>query len=303
MISTIGMGCWGVGNDVYGIRTEQQDIDCLERAMDFGINFFDTSPFYGNSEKVLGKCLNKHPTKITHVATKVGMISDNQWDLKPKHMIKSLNQSMSNLKTTCISLLQIHSPPLALITEETIATILDFKRVKMIRHWGISYKTPRQALTHLQAWAYRGAPYPDFIQINFNLLDQRAKQIGLLDWCISKKINIIARTPLCFGYLCSDIKNENLESTDHRLKQPESHKQAWKMSYNRFRGVKQADETDAQFALRFCWSTPGITTTIPGVTNIAQIEENCVLENRQSMTKQELDMLYDTYVEIEHANQ
>lgn len=299
-ISIIGCGCWGFGNNVYGERTEKQDIDILDSVKKTGVNFFDTAPLYGNSEKIIGNFIKKNNPylhKTQFVATKVGMVDENKWDLTTNAMIDSINKSFSKLPN--IDLIQLHSPPKEMITEQVVHQLTEFKRTKACKWWGISYKSPQDAMSDLESPKYNKLKRPDFIQINYSLLDQRAKQIGLLDYCIAKEINIIARTPLCFGYLCSDIDEVNLESTDHRLRQNEEKKQKWKSGFELFRKLKGDQETMAQFALRFCWSSPGIKTTIPGCTSIEQAQENGTLAVRSFMTETELNKLYGAYLELE----
>jgi aryl-alcohol dehydrogenase-like predicted oxidoreductase len=297
-ISVIGQGCWGVGNDVYGARSQEQDKEILKSTMPYGVNFFDTSPFYGNSEKIVGDFFKERKTRFAnYIATKIGMIGENQWSFDKSYMIKSINQSIANIGN--IYLLQIHSPPIEMITEDVIKMMLSFVDTKTTQYWGISYKSPNDAVTDLKQAKYKKLKKPDFIQINYGLLDQRAKTLGLLDYCYDEKISIIARTPFCFGYLCNDIKDGELEQTDHRLKCSEQQKSKWKSGFEIFKQFKSPNETMAQFALRFCWSTPGIVTTIPGANTPAQAIENGTLANRKFLTHTELQKLYQTYLKYE----
>ena len=218
-VSEIGFGAWGIGGGeaapAYGTTDDRRSIYALQRAFELGINFFDTADFYGDghSETLISRALGDHREEIV-IASKVGLVDANgAQNFSPGHIRNSVEGSLSRLQTDCIDLYQLHGPPVHLLEEDDsiIATLHDLKEAGKIREIGISVASPEDGLAAVTRFGFR------VIQVNFNLVDQRAQEIGLFDLCLQTGAGIIGRTPLCFGFLSGAYSAEaEFQPNDHR---------------------------------------------------------------------------------------
>jgi aryl-alcohol dehydrogenase-like predicted oxidoreductase len=298
-ISLLGFGTWGLGSDSYGNISEKKSLTLLNHSIKNGINFIDTSNIYGRglSEKRIGLLLlkNEHLRRKIFIATKCGMKnhSTSSWfvpqDFNINFLRNSINESLKRLNTNYIDLIQLHSPPLRVLKNKIkINKILNlFKRLKkkgVIRYFGVSVKSPQDAQYILKN--YKSF---NFIQLNFNLIDQRALDCGALDLAYKKKVSIIARTPFAFGYLAGNVK---LKKNDHRKKW--SKKQTYLWSKGRLDFVKLTGRnkiTSANLALLFATSHPAIKTVIPGMLELSHINESIKFLNLKKLSTIEIQKI------------
>jgi aryl-alcohol dehydrogenase-like predicted oxidoreductase len=145
------------------------------------------------------------------------------------------------------------------------------KRSGKIAAWGLSMKTPAEAADSIREFA------PACVQANFNLADQRALDIGLLDLAASTGTALIARTPLAFGFLSGRLSADvEFPEGDHRRNWSKERIAQWARASRELAGDIAAREGQslAQIALRFCLSHPGVSTAIPGMLKPAEVDEN-----------------------------
>ena len=277
-ISSIGFGTWAIGSNKatgYGKIDIKEAILTIQKSLERKINFFDTSNLYGNgySEKILGKVLHKKRGRV-FIASKGGCLPHDTLympqDFSKKNLSKSLNSSLKRLKTDYLDLFQLHSPTIKdFKKQKCMDTLLKIKEAGKSRFVGISARTPNDALYFLKK-------YPiDSLQVNFNLIDQRALDLNLFNIAKKKKVSIIVRTPLVFGFLTGKVNYKNIkDKKDIRLLFPKEQLEIWQNSIKLFMKMKKNNITNAQFALRYCLSFPGVTTVIPGMINRKQLMEN-----------------------------
>ena len=137
--------------------------------------------------------------------------------------------------------------------------------------WGISSKTPEKALDLLKVLK------SPTIQCNFNVLDKRCIDNNLLSYCDTNKIGVIARTPLAFGFLSLKIKaDKNFSTSDHRSRWSKNIKEDWVKSSQKISKILCTDKsmTMAQWCIKFCITPSVISTCIPGMHSIEEVEEN-----------------------------
>jgi aryl-alcohol dehydrogenase-like predicted oxidoreductase len=279
-VSEIGFGTWGIGGNsqgaiAYGPTDDKESIQALRTAFDAGINFFDTADFYGfgHSERVVGKALRAVRDRVV-LATKIGMLdAKGAQDFSPAYMRQGLERSLERLGTDYIDLYQLHSPPIDLLLRDgrILGELERFESEGKIRAYGISTRSPGDAVVAVSELAI------GCVQVNFNLVDQRALENGLFDLCAAKGAGVIIRTPLCFGFLTGHYSSATrFDQYDHRNRWSLEQRERWSNALGLFvtKVVRQPNQTPAQFALRFCLSFPAVATAIPGMLAEEHVRDN-----------------------------
>lgn len=299
MISEIGFGAWGIGGGLasYGPVDDTTSINALKYAFENGINFFDTSDTYGSghSEELIGKALNDMRDKVV-IATKVGCLPHSgpqmPQDFSVNHIKKSIKGSLKRLKTDYIDLYQLHSPPLeTLKNDETFNTLNRLKKEGVIGAIGISTRSPDDALIAIEKYDY------DCVQINFNLIDLRAIENGLIELAGDKQIGVIGRTPFCFGFLTGKISEKtNFSPDDHRLNWPKKQLKQWSNAISLFEKLYSSKKwTPSHLALKFCLSFKNISTVIPGMMNNGEIKENIKSSDLDDLSEEDINIIKNIY--------
>lgn len=278
-VSEIGFGAWGIGGRTvgttsYGDTDDATSVAALSHALDCGITFFDTSVAYGNghSEVLLGQAFSAIRSRVV-IATKAGYKS---WDRPPDFsagaIVKSAEGSLARLRSDYIDLFQLHNPPAeALKSDEVREALSGLQKSGKIRAWGVSTKSPVEAADALRTAG------PAAIQANFNMMDVRVVESGLLNDVIRHGMGFIGRTPLCFGFLTGVIRRDTaFPPGDHRLGWSREQLDNWiDGASDLLAAVSARPGTEgAQSALRFCLSFPGLSCTIPGILTPDEAEAN-----------------------------
>jgi len=302
-VSEIGFGAWGIGGSTpgatsYGATDDQASLHAIKKALDLGITFFDTSSVYGygHSEELLGQALESLRSQVV-LATKAGLIRyGDPVDLAPAAIRKSLEQSLRRLRTDRVDLLQLHNP-----SPERMRNADDLLRLRdalidegKIRAFGISVREPSDGLVAIESLK------PDAIQVNFNLLDRRAIDCGLLNAAQSAGCGLIARTPLCFGFLSGTINEQStFAADDHRGRWPREQIAWWvKGARAMLEGMPRV-QSASQFALRFCLSFPAISSVIPGMLTDREAAENAAASNLGPLDEAVLNAIDAVYRRLE----
>jgi aryl-alcohol dehydrogenase-like predicted oxidoreductase len=193
-----------------------------------------------------------------------------------------------------VDLFLLHSPPRAVLeAEPDIWECLERIKLRgLAKGVGVSVRSPEDGLE--VASLHR----VDAIEVNYNLADQRAVQIGLFDRCRERGIGIIVRTPLCFGFLTGAYGGqEGFDAADHRSRWSPEQRARWNEAqasfWNHSSGL--AEQTPAQFALRFCLSHPAVSTVIPGMLTVEHVEENTRASDLGPLSAEGLDRIRALY--------
>ena len=278
-VSEIGFGAWGIGGTTdgltsYGATDDKVSLAALGRALDRGVNFFDTSSVYGygRSEQLIGQAFKNARDRVV-IATKAGFTRwDDEPDFSPDAIVHSCEQSLGRLQTDHVDLLQLHNPsPEAIRRDDVIAALERLVRQGKTRAWGLSMRSPTDALVSLNETK------PPVLQVNLNMMDVRAVASGLLDAAHETDVGIIARTPLCFGFLSGSVGPETVFAPgDHRNGWPPAQIEAWSAGADRVLASvpHPAGSTATQAALRFCLSFQPVSTVIPGMLTPDEVDEN-----------------------------
>jgi aryl-alcohol dehydrogenase-like predicted oxidoreductase len=288
-VSVLGFGTWGLGGESYGPVDDRVSERALHAALELGVNFYDTADLYGggHSEEILGRSFARVRDRVV-IATKGGTLPHTGFQMPQRfsasHLIAALEGSLRRLGTDSVDLYQLHSPPLDALAEDPVVETLERLREQgKIRCFGISVRSPGDALVAVKRWGF------SVVQVNFNLIDQRAIEDGLLELARTSGTGIIARTPLAFGYLSGALTgDESFSAGDHRANWPEDQRRRWAEAPARFAALNQGKpRTMAQLALQFCLGQSGVTTTIPGMLTPEEVVENVAVATMPPLSEEE----------------
>ncbi|MFC1931509.1 aldo/keto reductase [Chloroflexota bacterium] len=296
-LSSVGLGGWQLGGHGWGKISEPETIRVVHKAIDCGINFFDTAPVYGlgRSEEILGKALGVHRKEVI-IATKVGLIWNKgetftkSVDNSPANIEKEIEMSLKRLGTDYIDLYQIHWPDPDTSLEVTLLALEKLKKAGKIRYIGCC----NFFLELLKESVKYGGIKT--VQIPYNLVDRKAEN-DILPFCRENDIAVIAYSPIARGLLAGKYdENTEFESGDHRSRGGDEYFQGESFPKNlaivekvRLIGQKFG-KTPAQVALRWVLQNPCVTAAIFGAKNIAQVEENVEVSDF-SLSKEDMEFL------------
>jgi len=136
------------------------------------------------------------------------------------------------------------------------------------------------------------------VQVNFNLIDQRAIDNGLFALCGQQRAGVIVRTPLVFGYLTGRYTaNDEFDLADHRRRWNPEQREQWASAHRLFQDLLDTDsrQTPAQFALRYCLSFPEVSTIIPGMLTRQHVSENVAASDLGALAPEIREKVMDIY--------
>jgi aryl-alcohol dehydrogenase-like predicted oxidoreductase len=304
-VSSVSVGCWAIGGS-WGKVNDEESLAALHRALDLGVNFFDTADVYGDghSERLLAR-LRKERSEPFYVATKAGR------RLNPHHaagynaenLTRFIERSLTNLRVDSLDLVQLHCPPTDVYYQpETFGALDDLVRQGKLRHYGVSVERVEEGLKALE--------YPNVqsIQVIHNMFRQRPAEL-LFKEAARRKVGILSRVPLASGLLTGKLNaDRKFEADDHRSFN--RHGEAFDRGET-FSGVDYARALEAvealrplvprgvsmaQWALRWILMEPAVTCAIPGVRRASQVEDNLAaaeLDELSPETMRRVRQIYD----------
>ncbi|HLQ42319.1 MAG TPA: aldo/keto reductase [Thermoplasmata archaeon] len=291
-VSEIGFGAWGIGGNAhgnsYGPTEDAESIAAVHRAIEMGVNFFDTADVYGwgHSEEVLGEALRARRDNV-YVATKVGgdfYHGGVRMNFDSGYIAFALERSLKRLRTDHVDVYQLHNPPAEMMGDpETYEVLEALKAEHKIDHYGVSVHEPSEAALCL------GAGSPEVLQIPFSLFRQEWIE-ETLDAARKANVGIIAREPLGNGFLTGTIRPDaRFPPGDIRHHWPPAMVAGRVAAVKELSFLVQPDRTMAQAALRFVLAYPEVSVTIPGAKSVAQAEENAAASDAPPLSKDDLE--------------
>src|SRR5512135_3274454 len=207
-VSTIGLGTWAMGS-LWGAVDDRESLATLNRALDLGVNFFDTADVYG-SESLLGQ-LRRQRHEPFYIATKMGMqVNPNARGYTRRNMTGFVENSLRNLGTDVIDLMQLHCPPIEVYNAEVFGVLDDLVKQGKLRHYGVSVERIVEAE---KAIAY---PNVQSVMIIFNVFRPRPAE-DFFRQAKARGVGIIARVPLASGLLTGKMTpHTTFAGDDHR---------------------------------------------------------------------------------------
>lgn len=282
-VSTISVGCWAIGGS-WGKVNDEESLAALHRALDLGVNFFDTADVYGDghSERLIAR-LRKERSEPFYVATKAGrrLSPHTAQGYNRENLTRFVERSLQNLGVESLDLLQLHCPPTDVYYQpETFGVLDDLVKAGKLRHYGVSVERVEEGLKALE--------YPNVqsIQVIYNIFRQRPAEL-LFRESERRKVGILARVPLASGLLTGKLTRvQQFEADDHRAFN--RHGEAFDRGET-FSGVDYELGLEvvealrplvprgvslAQWALRWILMDNAVTCAIPGVRRTSQVEDN-----------------------------
>ncbi len=275
----LGGNSWGAaGRRAWAPFGEAESRPFFKRALDVGINFFDTADAYnlGASETIIGKCLLGYAKRADVViSTKFGLKmgeGPNDVGVGRKHLRHAVDDQLKRLGTDYIDLYQIHRLDGVTPLEETMDALTDLVRVGKVLYVGGS-TMPAYRFAQIIALAeHKGYARPVAMQNLYNLL-QREEEREMIPLCLEAGIGLIPYSPLARGVLAGPRKTERARE-DKQAVQNDLFRDSDKAIVKRLIKIAAARKTKPiQVALAWCLAKPVISAPIIGATKLTYLDE------------------------------
>jgi aryl-alcohol dehydrogenase-like predicted oxidoreductase len=302
-VSSISLGTWAMGS-LWGKVDTHESMATLNRALDLGVNFFDTADAYG-SEPLLGQ-LRRQRKEPFYIATKMGMaVNPNVEGYNRKNLNFFVENSLRNLGTDTIDLMQLHCPPIGVYNAEVFGILDDLVKQGKIRYYGVSVERIVEAEKAIEF------PGVQSVMIIFNIFRQRPAEVFFSE-AKRRGVGILVRVPLASGMLTGKMThNTTFDRDDHRSfnRQGQAFDKGETFSGVDFEtGLKAVEElrplvpqnmSMAQMALRWILMFDDVTCTVPGAKRPAQAEDNIHAADLPALpaeTMEKIRSIYDRYM-------
>jgi aryl-alcohol dehydrogenase-like predicted oxidoreductase len=307
-VSAVSFGAWAIGGS-WGDVDDGESYAALNKAVDLGVNFFDTADVYGDgrSERLLAKLRRERSEEIL-IATKAGRRLDPHLaeGYNRANLTAFVERSLKNLQTEALDLLQLHCPPSEVYyTPEVFAVLDDLVAQGKVRHYGVSVEKVEEGLKAIE---YPGV---ETGQIIFNIFRQRPAEL-FFNQCQAKNVGILARVPLASGLLTGKMTTRTtFAEDDHRNFNREGEAfdrgetfagvdfETGLEAVDELRPLVPAGASMVQLALRWILMFDAVTCAIPGAKRASQVEQNLQAADLPPLsqeTMQAIRAIYDKYI-------
>ncbi|HTP58324.1 MAG TPA: aldo/keto reductase, partial [Spirochaetia bacterium] len=307
-VSEVSFGTWAMGS-AWGKVDDKESMAALNKAVDLGVNFFDTADVYGDgrSEKLLGQLLKDRKETI-YVATKAGRKLQPHTAEKytPLALKRFVEDSIKKLRVDALDLLQLHCPPWEVYYNQEVFTCLDdMVKAGKLKNYGVSVEKVEEALKAIE---YPGVKT---VQIIFNMFRQRPAELFFRE-ARARWIGVLARVPLASGLLTGKMtRTTKFGPDDHRNfnRKGQAFDQGETFSgVDYAKGLQAVEDlkkilprgmTLSQFALKWILMHPAVSCVIPGAKTPAQVEENAKTVSLPRLPRsvmRQVEEVYNKYV-------
>jgi aryl-alcohol dehydrogenase-like predicted oxidoreductase len=319
-VSEVGVGCARIGG-VFEGGGRKATLAMLQRAVDEGINFFDTADMYtqGESERLLGEALGRNRTRVV-IATKFGYLVPRQrrlvarlkpllkplvarlgvrrrspagssgsgfssaapQDFSATYIVSALEASLRRLKTDYVDVYQLHSPPRDVLERgEFVEPLERLREQGKIRYWGMACEEPEDVLTSLRYQTIAS------VQVSLSALEQAALPAAI-PRASARGVGIIGRQVFASGLL-----TRQLEAIDPRYLGRDATSVALKRSrLEQFASVaERSGRSRAELALQFSLDVPGVSAVLLGLSRMDQLDASLDALRARGLTDDERDLL------------
>lgn len=301
-VSEIGYGAWGIGGNQWRGHSEEEALSALRRALELGLNFIDTALAYneGHSERIISRVLRETGARAW-VATKIPP-KNRLWPARPgipleqvfpsAYVRECTETSLRNLGVETIDLQQYHVwNPEWLDRDEWRRDIEELKASGKVRYFGISINDhqPDSAIEACRTGLI------DTVQVIYNIFDQ-SPEARLLPLCRELNIGVLARVPFDEGALTGTITPDTeFDPAEFRAAYfaGDRKRQVYERVNALLADLRAAglDEPLPCTALRFVLSHPAVSTVIPGMRRVRNVEENLAVPAKGALSQPVLELL------------
>jgi aryl-alcohol dehydrogenase-like predicted oxidoreductase len=308
-VSTISFGAWAIGG-TWGAVDDGESMQALHRALDRGVNLFDTADVYGDghSEQLLARLRRERRGDTFHIATKAGKRLNpfTAAGFNRANLTAFIERSLKNLEADTLELVQLHCPPSDVYYQPEVFGIMDdLVAAGKVRFYGVSVERVEDALKAIEY------PAVQSVQIIFNMLRQRPAELFFRE-AKRRQVGILARLPLSSGLLAGKLtRASTFGADDHRKfnRNGEAFDRGETFSgipyetglsiVEELRALVPAGTAMATWALRWILMHDAVTCAIPGAKRPAQVDENVSAADLPALpaaTMQKIQELYDRKV-------
>ena len=277
MISRIGLGCMSIPTS-----NEHQGTSIIHRAIDLGINYFDTADLYerGLNETIVGKGIQGKRADVI-LATKVGNeweegLSGWKWNPHKEYIVKAIENSLQRLKTDYIDLYLLHGGTIEDPIEETIEAFELLVSQGKIRYYGISSIRPNVIREYVKRSNIVS------VMMQYSLADRRPEE-EILDLLSANDIGVLARGSLAQGMLVNKPAKDYMNHTIAEMEKAKSI----------IHSLVNDNRTASQTVIQYVLANPSITSAIVGFSRIEQLEEIAMINESAILSAAELKILLD----------
>jgi len=307
-VSEISFGAWAIGGS-WGQVSDEDSMVALHKAIDRGVNFIDTADVYGGgrSERLIARLKKERKdNEEIIVATKAGRRLPRQTveGYSRANLSSWIEDSLRNLSTETLDLVQLHGPPTELYSRPEVFGILDdLVAAGKIRHYGVSVEKVEEAMKAIEF------PNVQTVQIIFNCFRQRPADVFFAE-AEEKRVGILARVPLASGLLTGKLRRDSIfAADDHRNfnRRGEAFDVGETFSgvdydiglaaVEAIRELLPAGVSMSQFALRWILMFDAVTCAIPGGKRSEQVADNCSASDLPPLTSDAMAAVQRIYEE------
>ncbi len=305
-VSEVGFGVWTVGTEWWGKISEEEGVVLLEKAFDLGINLFDTADTYGDGygEEILAKALGGHRHDII-IATKFGYDiyaniireghKERPQNFTPEFIRYACEQSLKRLRTDYIDLYQLHNPRIDAIEDDAVfETLEQLVKEGKVRNYAAALG-PDIGWFEEGEGAMRLRKVPS-LQIIYSVLEQDPA-LSFFPIAEETGTGLLTRVPHASGLLDGTYTKDTVFSaTDHRSQR----RKEWLEQ-----GLKKLEQLDflteggeapiGQLAIQFCLAQRSVSSILPNITNIPQLEEFAAAPDISPLPQEHLDRISELY--------
>ncbi|MEH7178599.1 aldo/keto reductase [Neobacillus vireti] len=299
-VSEIGYGAWGIGNTGWRGANDEESIKALNKAIDLGLNFIDTALGYGNghSEHLIGQVLRERPETI-YVSTKIPP-KNLKWPapsgipveetFPADHIISCTEDSLRNLGVDTIDVQQFHVWSDDWVNQgDWLEAIEKLKNQGKIKYFGVSINDHQteNAIKLIETGLV------DTVQVIYNIFEQSPED-KLFPACEKHNVGVIARVPLDEGGLTGKVTPESTfnegDFRNHYFRAERKFE-----VYNRVQKIVTdlniSIEDMAETSLRYILSQTAVSTVIPGMRSIKNVERNCKVGDGKGLFQEMIEKL------------